>query len=77
MKLRIKLVEAAGIEPDCPQSTNWLMAHGFSRKTTIPSRFSPPIESPGVDPSRGDISETALENRRLKSKGNVRMGGCS
>jgi CHASE1-domain containing sensor protein len=51
-------VEAAGIEPNYPQSTNWLMAHGFSRK---------------IDPSRGDILETALENQSLKSKGNVRL----
>jgi hypothetical protein len=43
-----KMVEAAGIEPDHPQLTNWLMAHDFCRKTSIPSRFSRPIESPGV-----------------------------
>jgi hypothetical protein len=42
------MVEAAGIEPDHPQLTNWLMAHDFCRKTLIPSRFSSPIESPGV-----------------------------
>jgi len=71
------LVEAAGIEPDHPQSTNRLMAHDFCRKTLISSRFSPPIESPGVDPGRGDILETALEQQSLKSKRNFRMRGCS
>jgi hypothetical protein len=45
------MVEAAGIEPDHPQSTNRLMAHDFLRMTTIPSRFSPSIESPGVPSS--------------------------
>jgi hypothetical protein len=29
------MVEAAGIEPDPGQSTNRLMAHDFSRKTSI------------------------------------------
>jgi hypothetical protein len=38
----------AGIEPDPGQSTNRLMAHDFRRKTLIPSRFSPSIESPGA-----------------------------
>jgi hypothetical protein len=42
------MVEAAGIEPDPGESTNRLMVHDFSRKTSIPSRFSPSIESPGV-----------------------------
>jgi hypothetical protein len=46
------MVEAAGIEPDPGQSTNRLMAHDFFRKTTISSRFSPSIESPGVPWSR-------------------------
>jgi len=41
------MAEAAGIEPDHLQLTNWLMAHDFRRKTTIPRRFSSPIESPG------------------------------
>jgi hypothetical protein len=36
-----------------------------------------PLPSPGVDPSRGDILETALENQGLKTKGNIRMGGFS
>ena len=44
------MVEAAGIEPDYPQSTNWLMAHDFFRKALISSRLSPPIESSGVPP---------------------------
>jgi hypothetical protein len=35
------MVEAAGIEPDPDRSTNWLMAYDFSRKVSIPSRFSP------------------------------------
>ena len=35
-----------------------------------------PLPSPGVDPSRGDILETALENQSFKSKAKVRMGGC-
>ncbi len=45
------MVEAAGVEPDPGRSTNWLMAHDFRRKTLIPRRFSPSIESPTV-PSR-------------------------
>ena len=60
------MVEAAGIEPDHPQSTNRLVAHGFCRKALIPCRLLPSIESPGapsrsagVDPSRGGILETA------------------
>jgi len=82
--LLIKLVEAAGIEPDYPQSTNWLMAHDFRRTTSILHRFPAvdrvpwsPLLSPGVDPSRGDILETALENQSLKSKANIRMADCS
>jgi hypothetical protein len=47
----ILLVEAAGIEPDPYRSTNRLMANDFCRKTTIPSRFSPSIESPGISSS--------------------------
>jgi hypothetical protein len=58
-----KLVEAAGVEPDHPQTTNWLMAHDFRCKTLIPRRFSPSIESPGVNPSRGDNLETAKPPR--------------
>jgi hypothetical protein len=46
--LFLKMVEAAGIEPDPGGSTNRLMAHGFFRKALIPSRFSPSIESPGA-----------------------------
>jgi len=42
------LVEAAGVEPDPGGSTKRLMAHDFRRKTLIPRRFSPSIESPGV-----------------------------
>jgi len=41
-------VEAAGIEPAPGRLTNRLMAHDFARKTSIPSRFSPSIESPAV-----------------------------
>jgi hypothetical protein len=44
---------------------------------TVDRVLCSPLQSPGVDPSRGDILETALENQSLKSKGNVRMGGCS
>jgi hypothetical protein len=52
------MVEAAEVEPDPGQLTNRLMAHDFRHKTFIPRRFLPSIESPGVDPSRGDILET-------------------
>ena len=45
------MVEAAGIEPDHPRPTKWLMAHDFSRKTSIPGRLSPSTESPGVPSS--------------------------
>jgi len=45
-------VEAAGIEPDHPQSTNRLMAHDFCRTVLIRRRFSPSIESPLVPWSR-------------------------
>ncbi len=41
-------VVEAGVEPDPGPSTNRLMAHDFRRKTSIPRRFSPSIESPGV-----------------------------
>ena len=48
-RLRInRMVEAAGVEPDPGRSTKRLMAHDFRRKTLIPRRFSPSIESPGV-----------------------------
>ena len=46
------LVEAAGVEPDPGQFTNVLMAHDFRRKTLIPRRFPPSIESPAVPWSR-------------------------
>ena len=42
------MVEAAGVEPDPYPSTNRLMAHDFHRKTLIPRRFLPSIESSGV-----------------------------
>jgi hypothetical protein len=41
-------MEAAGVEPDYPLLTNWLMVHDFRRKILIPRRFSLSIESPGV-----------------------------
>ena len=72
------MVEAAGIEPDYPQSTNRLMAHDFRRKALVPGRFSPSIESPPVPWSRPQswrYLETALEHQSLKSKGNVRVSG--
>ncbi len=56
----IELVEAAGVEPDYPRSTNRLMEHDFRRKTLIPRRFPPSIESPGV-PSRPPESTPVLE----------------
>ena len=43
-----RMVEAAGVEPDPGRSTNRLMVHDFRRKTLIPRRFSPSIESSGV-----------------------------
>ena len=71
-------MEAARIEPDHPPLTNGLMAHDSRRKTSISSRFSLPIKfpgvpfpSPGVDSSRGDSLETALQNQSLKSKGST------
>ncbi len=42
------MVEAAGIEPDHPQSTNWLMAHDFRSNCLTTRCLLPRIESPGV-----------------------------
>ena len=55
----------AGVEPDPGQSTKRLMVHDFRRKTLIPRRFSPSIESLGVDPSRGDILEVLCHAARV------------
>lgn len=71
-------------EPDPGRSIDRLMAHGSRRKTTIPCRFSTPIEfprspfvPPGINPGGGDILETALKNQNRRSKGDIWMGGYS
>ena len=54
------VVEAAGVEPDPGQFINVLMARDLRRKTLIPRRFSPSIESSGV-PSRPLESTPVVE----------------
>jgi hypothetical protein len=56
-----------------------LLSQGFDSEPLFTVDRVPwsPLQSPGADPSRGDILETALENQSLNSKGKVRMDGCS
>jgi len=45
------MVEAAGIELDPGESTNWLMAHDFRSNCLTTRCLLPRIESPGVPSS--------------------------